>query len=461
MANSDEGLVSVPETEYWNPRVETMPREELEALQLIKLRRQCAWAAARSPHYRRAFADAGFDPEQLTSLDDLRRIPFLTRDEWMDSQAAHPPYGELPTIGPEGAIRFHTTSGTSGRMPIRVLDGTKDWSWMGEMWAYGLWAFGVRPADIGYVAFGYGSFIGFWGLHYGFEKMGVLNIPGGAQTTENRVRQIVEFGATVVASTPTYALRLAQEAQRLGIDLPGSAVQRLILSGEPAGSIPQTKALIEDQWGAKAGDTAGMTEIGTIMMFECSHQPGGAHIIEDHVIEEVVDPETGEPVGYGEQGERVVTSFGRGTLPLLRYRTADLVKKVPASTCTCGRTFDLYEGGILGRVDDMKLVRGTNVYPRAVEAIVREFPEIEEFQLLLTREGIRDEITLRVEVAEQIGESDWPTMADRLGKELAAAHEGLRFNVERAGAGELPRFELKARRTVDKRDQPIGATNGS
>jgi phenylacetate-CoA ligase len=232
----------------------------------------------------------------------------------------------------------------------------------------------------------------------------------------------------------------------------------LILSGEPAGSIPQTKALIERQWGAKAGDTAGMTEIGTIMMFECSHQPGGAHIIEDHVLEEVVDPDSDEPVGYGEQGERVVTSFGRGTVPLLRYRTADLVQKVPASTCTCGRTFDLYAGGILGRVDDMKLVRGTNVYPRAVEAIVREFAEVEEFQLLLTRDGIRDEITLRVEVPERIDDEAWATMSGRLQADLAAAHEGLRFGVERAPHGALPRFELKARRTVDRRDQPIGAT---
>ncbi|MGI8875529.1 MAG: phenylacetate--CoA ligase family protein [Egibacteraceae bacterium] len=442
---------------YWNPKTETLDREELDGLQLTKLRRNCEWAVARSAHYADTFAAAGFGPDQLSSLEDLGRIPFLTREEWMASQAQAPPFGRMPTIGPEQAIRVHTTSGTSGREPIRVLDGTKDWSWMGEMWAYGLWAFGVRPADVGYVAFGYGSFIGFWGLHYGFEKMGALNIPGGAQTTENRVRQIVDFGATVVASTPTYALRLAQEARQLGVDLPGSKVQRLILSGEPAGSIPQTKALIESEWGAKAADTAGMTEIGTIMMFECSHQPGGAHIIEDHVIEEVIDPATGEPVGYGEQGERVVTSFGRGAIPLIRYRTADLVCKVPAARCTCGRTFDIYDGGILGRVDDMKLVRGTNVYPRSVEAIVREFAEIEEFQIRITREGIRDEITLRVEVAESTPPETWPRMSDRLGNELAAAHEGLRFNVERAAAGELPRFELKARRTVDLRDQPIGA----
>jgi phenylacetate-CoA ligase len=325
------------------------------------------------------------------------------------------------------------------------------------MWCYGLWGFGVRPADVAYVAFGYGSFIGFWGLHYAMEKLGALNVPGGAQPTEARVRQIVDFGATVVASTPTYALRLAQEADRLGIDLAASPVRRLILSGEPAGSIPQTKALIERLWGAKAGDTAGMTEIGTIMIFECSHQPGGTHIIEDHFIEEVIDPATAEPVGYGEQGERVVTSFGRGIIPLLRYRTADLVARVPASRCSCGRGFDLYEGGILGRVDDMKLVRGTNVYPRAVEGIVREFPNIEEFQLRLTREGLFDRVALRVEPAEGTTDQAWADLAERLGKALAEAHEGLRFEVERAAAGELPRFELKARRTVDLRDQPIGA----
>src|SRR6266496_228345 len=339
----------MPASEYWNPKTETASRDELAALQLIKLRRLCEWAAARSPWYRESFRRAGFEPDHLRSLDDLRRIPPLTRDQWMASQAEHPPFGALPVAGPEAAIRYHTTSGTTGREPLRALDSAKDWAWQSEMWCYGMWGFGVRPSDVAYVAFGYGSFIGFWGLHYGLEKIGALNIPGGAQTTESRVKQIVGFGATAVASTPTYALRLAQEADRLGIDLAASRVRRLILSGEPAGSIPQTKALIERLWGAKAGDTAGMTEIGTIMIFECSHQPGGTHIIEDHFIEEVMDPASDEPVGYGEQGERVVTSFGRGIMPLLRYRSADLVCRVPASRCRCGRSCDLYDGGIHSR----------------------------------------------------------------------------------------------------------------
>ncbi len=440
---------------YWNPKVETLERPQLEALQLAKLRRQVAWAKERSPWYRRTLA--GVDPESLRSLDDLRALPMLTRENWMDSQFEHPPYGELPTVSGAGAIRVHTTSGTTGKGPLRALDSRKDWAWIAEMWAYGIWGCGVRPDDTAYIAFGYGSFIGFWGLHYSMEKIGVLNVPGGAQTTEARVRQIVDFGATVVASTPTYALRLAQEAHTLGIDLVGSAVSRLILSGEPAGSIPQTKALIEEQWGAQAFDTAGMTEIGTIMVFECAHQPGGTHIIEDHVIEEVIDPETLEPVPYGTPGERVVTSFGRGAIPLLRYRTGDLVCKVPASTCACGRVYDIYEGGILGRVDDMKIIRGTNVYPRAIEAIVREYAEVDEFQTVITREGVRDEITLRVELKAAAGDAGWDALSETLHKRLSQAHEGLNFRIERAGAGELPRFELKAKRTIDKRDAPIGA----
>jgi phenylacetate-coenzyme A ligase PaaK-like adenylate-forming protein len=442
---------------YWNPKTETLDRAQLEALQLAKLRIQLEWAAARSPWYGRVLSGAGVDASSMRSLDDLRRLPLLTREEWMSSQFDHPPYGEIPVIGAEGAIRVHTTSGTTGKGPLRALDSRKDWAWIAEMWAYGIWGCGIRPGDTAYIAFGYGSFIGFWGLHYSMEKIGVLNVPGGAQTTEARVHQILDFEATVVASTPTYALRLAQEAETLGVDLRECSVQRLILSGEPAGSIPQTKALIEEQWGAKAYDTAGMTEIGTIMVFECAHQPGGTHIIEDHVIEEVIDPASLEPVQYGERGERVVTSFGRGGIPLLRYRTGDLVSRVPASSCSCGRGFDIYEGGILGRVDDMKIIRGTNVYPRAIEAIVREFSEVDEFQTVITREGMRDEITLRVELKPEWEAERWDGLAETLHNRLALAHEGLNFRIERAGEGELPRFELKAKRTVDKRDAPIGA----
>ncbi|GLY31042.1 hypothetical protein [Kineosporia sp. NBRC 101731] len=437
--------------DFWNPKTECLPREQLAALQLVKLRAVTEWAAARSPFYRRTFAAAGFEPSQLKTLDDLRRIPLLTREQWMHSQNEHPPYGELPVAGAGAAIRVHTTSGTSGRTPLRALDSRKDWSWAAEMWSYALWGMGIRPRDVGYLAFGYGSFIGFWGLHNGLEKIGALTVPGGAQSTAARVRQIADFGATVVATTPTYALRMAQEAENLGIDLPSSAVTRLVLSGEPAGSIVETKALIERLWGAKAFDTAGMTEISTIFMFEPENQPGGCHIIEDHFVEEVIDPDTQEPLGYGERGERVCTSFGRSMIPLLRYRTADLVVRQPAASAGNGRTWDLYEGGIVGRADDMKLVRGTNVYPGAIEAILRGHEGIEEFQIRIERRGLRDEVVLQVEPHPRIDDGAWQALSQTLGGELAQAHEGLRFILERAGTGQLPRFELKAKRLADLR----------
>ncbi len=445
-------------SEYWNPKNETLPREELQALQLLKLRRISDWAYANSPFHRRNFDAAGFHPEQLKTLDDLRRIPFMTREDWMESIVETPMFGDLTTTDHNHAIRYHLTSGTSGRTPIRVLDGTKDWDWIAEMWCYGLWGFGVRPEDSVYFAFGYGSFIGFWGAHYCCEKIGALVIPGGAQTTEARVKQIVEMGVTTVCSTPTYALTMWQKARELGIDLAReSKVNKLICSGEPAGSIPAVKRQLEEAWGAKCGDTAGMTELGTIMIFECSHQPGGTHIIEDNFIEEVLDPATGEPVGYGELGERVVTSFGRGFIPAIRYRTKDMVLKVPASTCTCGRTWDIYDGGIRGRWDDMKLIRGTNVYPRAVESIVREYAAIDEFQIYIWRkDNLTDEITIKVEVKPGF-ESEWETLHRGLTKDLANAHEGLRFNIERADYGVLPHFELKAKRLVDAR--PIAEYN--
>jgi len=446
--------VNATTTAYWNPKTETLPKEQLRALQLHKLQRLVERAWHTSPFHRRLYEKAGVRPEHIRTLDDIRRLPFMTREEWMDNQAGKPLFGDLITRPETDAIRYHLTSGTSGRQPLRVLDSRKDWSWIADMWCYGFWGFGIRPDDKVFFAFSYGSFIGFWGAHYCCEKMGCLTLASGNMTTEQRVKQIVEMGATVVCATPTYALRMGQTAEKMGIDLKKDGkVRRVIVSGEPAGSIPAVKKMIEDMWGGKCGDTAGMTEIGTIMIFECDHQPGGPHIIEDHFIEEVLDPDSGEPVPYGERGERVVTSFGRGFIPLVRYRTKDLVCKVPHTRCTCGRTGDVYEGGILGRVDDMKLIRGTNVYPRAVEAVVREHAEVEEFQIVIQRvDNVQDEITVKVELKPD-QQDCWPRLQAQLGKDLADAHEGLRFNVELCKQGELPRFELKAKRLQDLRPQ--------
>jgi phenylacetate-CoA ligase len=437
--------------EYWNPRAETMPRDERRRLQEAKLRRQLEWAYERSPFHRRRMKAAKFEPRQFRTLDDLARIPPMTREEWMEAQALEPPYGDLPAAPPSTAIRLHTTSGTTGRMPLRALDGMRDWEWIAEMWCTGAHAFGVRPRDTVFLAFSYAQFIGFWGLHYACEKIGALVIPSGSLPTEQRVKLILENAATVVCATPTYVLRLAEVARGMGIELrERCVVDKILLSGEPSGSVPAVRRKIEALWGAPCGDTAGMTEIGTIMVFECRHRPGGMHILEDHFVEEVVEPDTLEPVPYGMRGERLVTSFGRGILPLIRYRTKDLVCRVPHATCPCGRTYDIYEGGILGRVDDMHKIRGTNVYPRAVEALVREHAEVDEFQILLTREKDRDEITVLCDLVPG-SETRWPSLQQKLDADLAAAHENLRFNVLLAAPGSLPRFELKAKRLVDKR----------
>ncbi len=443
---------------YWNPKMETLPREDLRGLQAKKLRAIVARAYARSPFHRRLLDAAKVTAAKIRRYEDVRRLPFTTREEWMKCQEGAPPFGDMLANDPEDAVRYHMTSGTTGRTPLRVLDARVDWKWIAECWCYAFHGFGVRKNDIVFFAFSYGTFIGFWGAHYGVEKMGCLVLPSGGMLTPNRVKLIDDMKATVVCATPTYALRLAQEARDQKVDVVSGPVRRVIVSGEPGGSIPATKRMLEAQWGAKVCDTAGMTELGTIMTFECDHQPGGTHVIEDHFIEEVIDPRTGKEVPYGVRGERVVTSLGRGMVPLFRYRTGDLVVKVPHEKCTCGRTFDIFEGGLLGRVDDMLLVRGTNVYPRAVEAIVREYAAVDEFQIHLgTVEGIRDEITVRCEVrAGQ--EAEWESARKALAEDLRRNHEGLAFEVEKVATGALPRFELKAKRVKDERIVKGGAS---
>ena len=220
---------------YWNPGNETLSRDELRALQHLKLKRLCEWAREKSVFHRRRWEAAGFHPDQLKSVDDIRRIPFMTREEWMEAQLEAPPFGTLTTVDRELAVRYHMTSGTTGRTALRVLDSTKDWEWIAEMWAYGLWGFGLRPKDVVLFAFSYGTFIGFWGAHYACEKIGCLVLPSGSATTEGRVRTIVDMGVTAVCSTPTYALRMWQAATAMGIFMVALMFNFLAM---PAISIP-------------------------------------------------------------------------------------------------------------------------------------------------------------------------------------------------------------------------------
>ncbi|HEY7062048.1 MAG TPA: phenylacetate--CoA ligase family protein [Chloroflexota bacterium] len=438
--------------DYWSPFAERMPRDQIRALQLRRLQALVGWAYTRSPFWRRRLDAAHVTPEQIKSLDDVRRLPFLTKVELLENQAEHPPYGDMLTAPASVAVAYHTTSGTSGRTPLRALESPRDWDWGAQAWARSLYGFGLRDSDVVYVAFGYGSFIGFWGAHYAIQKIGATTVAGGSQSSEARLRQIVDTGATALAATPSYAIRLGQVAAELGIDLArDTRVELLLLAGEPGANIPATKALIQDMWGARAGDFMGMTETAGITAFECSEQSGALHINEDYFLEEFLDPQTGEPLGLGEVGERVCTAFGIGLIPIIRYRTGDLVRRVEAERCPCGRTFELYQGGIIGRADDMQIIRGVNVHPSAVEGVVRRYAELREFRIVLTRVEHVDNIAVELEPHPAADAALAATLAERVAHELAEAHEGLRFDVSLVPPSTLPTFELKARRVVDRR----------
>jgi phenylacetate-CoA ligase len=432
--------------------MELMDRPSLETLQLYRLQSLVEWAYERSPFWKEKLDTAGVRPAAMQRLTDLQRLPFLTKTELVAEQEAHPPYGTLLTGPPEVGVAYHHTSGTTGRTPFRVVESARDWAWGANAWARALYAFGLRETDVVYLPFGYGPFIGFWGAHYGIQRIGATTVAGGAQSSEGRIRQIIDIGATAIVATPSYAIRLGQVAAEMGIDLATETrVELSIHAGEPGPSIPATKALLEGIWGSRAGDFLGMTETAGITAYQCDGQSGGLHLSEDYFLEEVVDPVSLEPVSDGEIGERVCTAFAIGLIPIIRYRTGDLVRRVPGATCPCGRTFDLYLGGVVGRADDMRVIRGTNVYPSAVEGVVRQYADIREFRIVLTRANDLDEITVEVEANAGVHPSTMEVLQPLLVKDLAEAHEGLRFNVEVVEPGTLPVFELKARRLLDGR----------
>ncbi len=434
-----------------------MPRDELEALQLLRLARMVGWAYNRSPFWRRKLEAASVTPDAIRNLDDIRRLPFLTKGELIAEQEARPPYGDLLTASADVGVAYHHTSGTTGKTPFRVVESARDWAWGGNAWARALYAFGVRSTDIVYLPFGYGPFIGFWGAHYAIQRIGATTVAGGNLTSEARIKQIIDVGATAIVATPSYAIRMGQVAADMGIDLArDTRVELSLHAGEPGGSIPATKELIASAWGTRAGDFLGMTETAGITAFECSDMCGGLHISEDYFLEEILDPITGERVPLGEVGERVCTAFGIGLIPILRYRTGDLVRRVPAGECACGRTFEIYQGGVLGRADDMRVIRGVNVYPSAIEGVVRRYPEIREFRIVLKRVRSIDEITVELEPNTGVEEGLAEKLLTRVTTDLSDAHEGLRFGVQLVPGGTLPVFELKARRLVDNRDETSG-----
>ncbi|NIO08423.1 MAG: AMP-binding protein [Deltaproteobacteria bacterium] len=375
------------------------------------------------------------------TLRAFKEFSFTSKAELVRDQAQHPPYGSVLTFPLDRYVKVHRTSGTTGA-PMYWLDTEESWDWFTDCWADVFRAAGVRSEDRIFFAFSFGPFVGFWSGWDGARKVGALAVSGGGQSTQQRLQAILDYRATVVVCTPTYALHMAAEADKLGLDLAkGSEVKRVVVAGEPGANIPSTKYRIEAAWGAKCYDHTGATEVGA-WGYECEPQPGGVHVNENEFIAEVVNPDTGQDVAEGERGELILTNLGRLGSPVIRYRTGDLVQP-SYRPCRCGRSFVFLEGGVLGRVDDMVVVRGINVYPSAVEGILRGFPEIEEYRVdVLASEGL-SEIKLTLEPRPGLTSTT----------ELVAKAEdgvrnglGLRVTVECVPPNTLPRFELKARR---------------
>ncbi len=390
----------------------------------------------------------------LRSLEELQTIAFTSKEDLVRDQMESPPYGTNLTCPPHEYIRLHSTSGTSGRR-LKILDTADGWAWFTGCWQEIYRVFGVGPEDRVFAAFGFGPFIGFWAGFEAAHQIGALAIPGGGQSSLQRLSSILEHEATVVLSTPTYALRLAEVAAENGIDLARSTVRATIHAGEPGASIPSTRRRIETAWGARCWDHAGLTEVGA-WGFECPAGEG-LHLIESEFVGEVLAVGSDRRTAKGETGELVLTNLGRWATPAIRYRTGDLVRWEPsASPCRCGSAWVAFPGGVLGRADDMIQVRGVNVYPGAVETIIREEPGIVEFQVEVYEERQMWEMRARVEIAPETPEA---ATRDCLSAALRA-RLGLRTEVIVVPTGTLPRFELKARRfRVQRRVEPSDRTN--
>ncbi len=376
----------------------------------------------------------------LAGPEPLSGLPFTTKQELVDDQLRHAPFGSDLTYPLERYVRVHQTSGTTGR-PMYWLDTEESWDWWGECWRTVLEAAGAGPGDRVFFAFSFGPFVGFWSGWEGARKVGALAVSGGGQTTQQRLKSLMEYEATVLVCTPTYALHMAAEARRAGMNLArDSAVRATVHAGEPGASIASTKRRIEEAWGARCFDHTGATEVGAFG-FGCDALPEGVHVNEEEFIAEVVDTESGEPLPDGGRGELVLTNLGRVGSPVIRYRTGDMVEP-RRGPCACGRDSLVLDGGVLGRVDDMVVVRGVNVFPSAVERIVRQFPEVEEFRVdVLETDGLAE-----LKVTVEPGAGGTPAGLRESVTESIRDNLHIRPVVEVAAPGTLPRFELKARR---------------
>lgn len=428
------------DNQYLDRFIETIGRDALTEIQIKKFQILLDRVLESNTFYKNKLEQAGITTsDDIRTLDDLYKLPFTTKQELSADQEATPPYGTNLTFTRDQYTRIHQTSGTTGQ-PLRWLDTEESWKWWARCWASVYKAAGVQSQDRIFFAFSFGPFIGFWSAYEGAHHIKALSIPGGGMSSYQRVNAILTHDVTVLVCTPTYALHLAEIAEEQNIDIRNSSVRITIQAGEPGASLPGTKKRIEKAWGAKCFDHAGATEVGA-WGYECQEQ-NGLHINEGEFICEIIDAQSGEPA---EEGELVITNLGRIGMPIIRYRTGDRVKLIQ-EPCGCGRSYRRLEGGVIGRIDQVYIVRGINVFPSAIENIVRRFPEVGEFAVDIYRRRTLDEMEVRIEVRNTDPEAFANLVSDEVRNGL-----GIRVNVIPVPFGTLPRFDLKARRFTDHR----------
>jgi phenylacetate-CoA ligase len=426
---------------YFEPAHETMPREQLAALQLKRLRATVK-NAYDNVSFHRGRLDADFiEPDDLRSLDDIRLLPFTVKTDLRD----HYPFGLFAR--PRASLaRLHASSGTTGKPTVVGYTGNDLRTWA-DLMARSFACAGARPGDLVHNAYGYGLFTGGLGAHYGAERLGATVVPMSGGSTERQIALIVDFGARVLCSTPSYALAIAEVAERQGVDLRRSALEVGLFGAEPWSEAMRQE--IEVRLGLKAVDIYGLSEImGPGVACECEHRCG-LHGWEDHFLFEVIDPETNAPVPEGHAGELVITTLTKEALPMLRYRTRDITQ-VTRAPCDCGRTH-LRILRITGRTDDMLIIRGVNVYPSQVEAVLVGAAHIApHYQLVVERRGSLDHMTVEVEVRHGVGPDAFEAIARVVAHRIKSLI-GITTDVVVKKPDEIPRSQGKAVRVRDLR----------
>jgi phenylacetate-CoA ligase len=436
-------------TPMFQPELETMPREALEALQLSRLRTQLVRVYVNVPVYRRKFDEAGFRPEQVETLDDIGRVPFTVKDDLREAY----PYGMF-AVPLRDIVRVHSSSGTTGQVSVvgYTRGDVERWS---DLMARTLASAGATADDVVQVTYGYGLFTGGLGAHYGSERLGAMTIPVSGGNTARQVQILKDFGVTVLACTPSYALLIAETAEQMGVDVRSLPLRVGVFGAEPWSE--GMRAQIEERMGIRAMDIYGLSEVmGPGVASECSEQ-NGLHVFEDHFLIEVIDPETLRPVPDGELGEVVFTTLTKEGIPVVRYRTRD-VSRILTGTCSCGRTFRRMQR-VTGRTDDMLIIRGVNVYPSQIEQVLMGIPGVApHYQVVLTKRGSMDAVEVHVEVGPDV-EFDEIRELEALQKRVSAAIAAalaVSVAVKLVEPRSIQRSEGKAKRVVDLRDERAG-----